>query len=157
MCAGMVVVNLPVRDPIASGDFYRALGFDIDEEYCEEEAVAVRLAPAVVVMLLSRERFGEFVGPGLAGRVPTPSLTSLGVPSRALVDALHDTALAHGGSSRSFVTQGPLYARSFADPDGHVWEVLHMADDAAARDVAEPPDAPGGDVAFGTPGARGAT
>jgi predicted lactoylglutathione lyase len=22
--------------------------------------------------------------------------------------------------------QGPMYGHSFADPDGHVWEVLHM-------------------------------
>ena len=22
--------------------------------------------------------------------------------------------------------EGPMYGSSFADPDGHVWEVLHM-------------------------------
>jgi predicted lactoylglutathione lyase len=22
--------------------------------------------------------------------------------------------------------QGPMYGHSFTDPDGHVWEVLHM-------------------------------
>lgn len=123
----MIVLNLPVRDVIASADFYRALGFGVDEEFCAEEAVSVRLAPTVLLMLLSHERYGDFVGPGaLAGREPSPALTSLSAASRADVDALADRALLAGAAPRALVAEGPLYGRSFADPDGHVWEVIHM-------------------------------
>ena len=140
----MIVVNLPVRDLLASADFYRGLGLAVDEDFCEEEAVGVALAPTVVVMLLSLRRFGEFVGVAdLGARPPTPALTSLAARSRAQVDELADRALLHGGTPRSFVAQGPMYGRSFADPDGHVWEVIHVpvpcgpepADDAGGSHV----------------------
>jgi len=127
----MVVVNLPVRDLPASADFYRALGFAVDEDFCETEAVSVRVAPGVVAMLLSRERFAAFLGPdGLRGRPPTPALTSLAAGSRAEVDDVVDAALRHGGSPRAFVAEGALYGRSFADPDGHVWELICVPDGA---------------------------
>lgn len=123
----MLVVNLPVRDVIASAEFYRGLGFTVDEEFCEEEAVSVRVSPSVVVMLLSRDRFAEFTGIDAARlRRPTPALISLSAGGRAEVDALFERAIGHGGARRAFVAQGPLYGRSFADPDGHVWEALHM-------------------------------
>lgn len=127
----MLVVSLPVRDVIASADFYRGLGFAVDEDFCEDEAASVRVAPSVIVMLLSRSRFAEFVGAdATALHQPTPALTSLSAVSRAEVDALFESAIGHGGSRRTFVAQGSLYGRSFADPDGHVWEVIHMDEPA---------------------------
>ena len=41
---------------------------------------------------------------------------------------LVSTALAHGGKPwLDKMSQGPVYGHSFTDPDGHVWEVLHVA------------------------------
>lgn len=128
----MVIVNLPVRDLLAAADFYRRLGFAVDEEFCDVEAVSVRVADSVLVMLLSFERYAGFLGPGDDGR-PTPpddvrpqSLTSLSTASAAEVEDIYARALAAGGSPRAFVEQGPVHGRSFADPDGHVWELIHL-------------------------------
>ena len=42
------------------------------------------------------------------------------------------TALANGGKPwKDKVAEGPMYGHSFTDPDGHVWEAMHM-DMAAA-------------------------
>ena len=30
------------------------------------------------------------------------------------------------GHWKDLMAEGPMYGHSFADPDGHVWEVLHM-------------------------------
>jgi predicted lactoylglutathione lyase len=50
-----------------------------------------------------------------------------GVESRQRVDELVDTALATGGSpANDPMEQGPMYGRSFQDPDGHHWEVVFM-------------------------------
>ena len=123
----MLVVNLPVRDVIASAEYYRGIGFEVDEDFCEEEAASFQVTRSVVVMLLSHRRFAEFVGRDPAAlRLGTPALTSLSAASRAEVDALVERAMRHGGARRTFVAQGALYGRSFADPDGHVWEVMHM-------------------------------
>lgn len=128
----MVIVNLPVRDLLASADFYRSLGFAVDEEFCEAEAVSVRVSDSVLVMLLSFERYAGFLGADDGGAPTHPadvrpqSLTSVSTATAREVDDIYARALAAGGTSRSFVEQGPVHGRSFADPDGHVWELIHM-------------------------------
>lgn len=128
----MVIVNLPVRDLLVSADFYRHLGFAVDEEYCEVEAVSVRVADSVLVMLLSFARYTDFLGadddasPAPADDVRPRSLTSLSTATAAEVEDIYARALAAGGSPRAFVAQGPVHGRSFADPDGHVWELIHL-------------------------------
>ena len=139
----MVIVNLPVRDLPASADFYRALGFAVDEEFCEAEAISVRVSDSVLVMLLSRERYAAFLGAGPDGAPTRPddvrpqSLTSISTATAAEVEVIHARALAAGGSPRAFVEQGLVHGRSFADPDGHVWELLHL-------DLPDVPVPPGG-------------
>ena len=128
----MVIVNLPVRDLLASAEFYRRLGFAVDEEYCEVEAVSVRVSDSVLVMLLSFERYAGFLGAGddgsptREGDVHAQSLTSVSTASSAEVEEIYERALAAGGSPRSFVEQGLVHGRSFADLDGHVWELIHL-------------------------------
>ena len=128
----MVIVNLPVRDLLASADFYRRLGWAVDEEFCEVEAVSVRVADSVLVMLLSFERYAGFLGadddgaPTRSDEVRAQSLTSISTASAGEAEDIYARALAAGGSPRAFVEQGPVHGRSFADPDGHVWELIHM-------------------------------
>lgn len=146
----MVVVNLPVRDLLAAAEFYRRLGFAVDEEFCEAEAVSVRVSDSVLVMLLSFERYADFLGTADDGARTSPddvrpqSLTSVSTATAAEVEDLFARAVAAGGSARSFVEQGPVHGRSFADPDGHVWELIHLtppdADAASASAEVEGSD-----------------
>jgi uncharacterized protein len=54
-------------------------------------------------------------------------LTALSFESRAKVDQIADKALASGGSPNiDAQDHGWMYARSFQDPDGHIWELLYM-------------------------------
>jgi predicted lactoylglutathione lyase len=54
-------------------------------------------------------------------------INCLSATSRREVDDLIARALTHGGTPwLDKVSDGPMYGHSFADPDGHVWEVLHM-------------------------------
>lgn len=128
----MVIVNLPVRDLLASAEFYRHLGWPVDEEFCEVEAVSVRVSDSVLVMLLSFERYAGFLGADGDGVLADPadirpqSLTSVSTASADEVEQIYARALAAGGSARAFVEQGLVHGRSFADPDGHVWELVHM-------------------------------
>ena len=58
-------------------------------------------------------------------------LNALSASSRAEVDDLVSRAVGAGGVARTPVDQGDLYGHSFADPDGHVWELIHMPMPAA--------------------------
>jgi predicted lactoylglutathione lyase len=86
------------------------------------------VSDTIVVMLLARDRFADFV----TGEVADPAagtsvINCLSAASRAEVDDLVGRALAGGGRPwLDPMSEGPMYGGSFADPDGHVWEVLFM-------------------------------
>lgn len=124
-------VNLPVRDVARSRAFYEGLGWAIDERYGDDAAACVVISPQIRVMLQ--------VGPvwaGSSGSVDdagavTPLLT-LAVDSRFHVDHLAERAVASGGvEAREPADHGSAYSRFLRDPDGHVWEITWMDDDAA--------------------------
>ncbi|HEY2207221.1 MAG TPA: VOC family protein [Pseudonocardia sp.] len=124
----MVFINLPVTDLSASNAFYTGLGFTINPMFSDENTTCVKISEQIWVMLMVRERFQDFV----LGEIADPHKTTqvllcLSAESRAEVDRLVADALANGGSSWQPVQeQGPMYGHSFADPDGHVWEVMYM-------------------------------
>jgi predicted lactoylglutathione lyase len=135
----MIFVNLPVTDLSASRAFYTALGFEINEMFSDDTAVSVVVSDTIVLMLLTRDRFGDFVtGPVGDPRAATTSILCLSAASPDEVDDLVGRALASGGGEwLPRLTEGPMYGHSFTDPDGHVFEVLHM--DLAAVDLSAMP------------------
>jgi uncharacterized protein len=124
----MIFVNLPVSDLAASRAFYTGLGFAVNEMFSDDSAVSIVVSDTIVLMLLTRERFGDFVtGPVGDPRVATTSISCLSADSPQEVDDLVSRALASGGAEwLPRMQEGPMYGHSFTDPDGHVWEILHM-------------------------------
>ncbi|MFC0646304.1 VOC family protein [Cellulomonas phragmiteti] len=123
----MILVSLPVRDVAASRAFYDGLGFPVNEMLSDELSACVVVSGTICVMLLRRDRFATCTQlPVVDARTGTQVLLCLTASSRAEVDALTAHAIAGGGSEpRAPVQSGPTYARTVADPDGHVWEILH--------------------------------
>ena len=124
----MIFVNLPVADVEASKAFYTGLGFPLNPEFCDASTACVVVSDTIVVMALQRDRFADFVaGPVGDPVAATTTINCLSAQSPAEVDALVERALRHGGKPwLDKMVDGPMYGHSFADPDGHVWEVLHM-------------------------------
>ena len=124
----MVFPNLPVKDLQRSRDFFAALGFEFNEQFSDENAACLVLADSVFVMLLTEQRFRDFIKGDIAdAHSATELLLGISAESREEVDELCDKALAAGGSEWTpALEQGPMYERTFQDPDGHVWAVIHM-------------------------------
>lgn len=124
----MIFVNLPVRDLPSARAFYEALGFRIEERSSDEGSAAVVVDENIVVTLMRRDRFADLVA-GEAGdpsRVTT-ALHCLTVGSRDEADDFVTRALAAGGKPwLAARDEESRYTGSFADPDGHVWEVMWM-------------------------------
>ncbi|WP_245821329.1 VOC family protein [Geodermatophilus pulveris] len=126
----MIFVNLPVSDLAAARAFYAGLGFGSDERFSDDRTTSVVVSDAIVVMLLTRDRFADFVPD--ADRVGDPSrsttvLNALSAGSREEADDLLARALASGGKPwMPAQDHGSMYGVSFTDPDGHVWEVVWM-------------------------------
>ncbi|MGY1849318.1 VOC family protein [Blastococcus sp. SYSU DS1021] len=124
----MMFVNLPVQDLPAARRFYEALGFTVNEHSSDDHTAAVVLDDDVALMLRTRERFAEQVA-GEVGdpRTGTTVVHCLTVGSRDEVDALVSRALAAGGVPWLPVREDASGATgSFADPDGHAWEITCM-------------------------------
>jgi uncharacterized protein len=80
------------------------------------------------VMLLAEPFFQTFTGKPIADATKsTEVLLCLSCNSRAEVDTLVAKALAGGGAApRAPQDHGFMYGHGFEDPDGHVWELMHM-------------------------------
>ena len=133
----MVFVNLPVADVARSREFFARVGYAFDERMCNGSALAVELGPNIYAMLLQREYFGQFHDGAAAETGQTEVLTCLSADDREHVDAIVDAAVAAGGRDVRTEDYGGsdfMYGRSYADLDGHIWEIMWM--DAAAAERA---------------------
>ena len=126
--ARQIFVNLPIRDMARTQSFYRALGFDFDPRFTNDQGACCVIAQDIHVMLLVEPFFRGFTHlPVADARETTQVLIALSCEGRAEVDDLVRRALAAGGSAPNPPRDlGFMYQHGFADPDGHLWEVFHM-------------------------------
>jgi predicted lactoylglutathione lyase len=124
----MIFVNLPVRSIEASRQFFGRLGFGFNPQFSDEHVGCMVVDDNIFVMLLEEARFKDFVnGEVCDAHQATEVLTCLSAASREEIDATVRTALEAGGKPwKEPLQEGPMYGWSFQDPDGHVWELIHM-------------------------------
>jgi len=132
---GMIFVNLPVKDLKRSMDFFAKIGFDFNPMFTDEKAACLILGENLHAMLIIEPFFQRFT------RLPIPDtskavelITALSTESPAEVDRIVDLALSAGGAV-AFPFEDPpgMHSRNFKDPDGHVWEFMHMDLSAAGK------------------------
>jgi len=125
-----IYVNLPVKDVQRSRQFFGALGFKFDEQFSNENAACVVFNDNAFAMLLGEPFFRRFIDDEVADPGQgTEVINALSATSREEVDQLMDSALKAGATEhtpREPVEMEQMHVRSFKDPDGHVWEILHM-------------------------------
>ena len=121
-------INLPVTDLGGSITFFTSLGFKFNPKFTDENATCMILNDNSFVMLLTRNFFEKFTKKAVADAAQTTEvLVALMMESRKKVDELVNSALKAGGSSYSDpIDMGYMYQRSFADLDGHQWEIGFM-------------------------------
>lgn len=125
----MIFVNLPVQDIAAATRFYKAIGCEKNEQFSDEKASSMVWSDTITIQLLTREYFATFSPKPVADAHATCQvLLALTCDSRADVDAVSEAAAAAGGTAdvRKAMDMGWMYNRAFADPDGHIFEVLTM-------------------------------
>ncbi len=122
-----IYVNLPIKDTERSRDFWTKLGFSFDENFSNEQALCLILNEGQMYsMLITHELFSTFTDRPIANSSATQVLTAIEVDSREEVDRIVGLALQNGASRyRESADHGWMYYDSFADLDGHQWEVLY--------------------------------
>lgn len=124
----MIFVNLPSTDIPRSRRFYEGLGFTINPQFSNDQALCVVVSDTIFLMILSRDFFASFVTRPVGDPATTAqALVSLSCDDRAGVDAITEAALAHGGTEpRPAQDMGFMYGRAFCDPDGNWFEPVWM-------------------------------
>ena len=124
-----IFVNLPVKDLERSKRFFQALGFSINPQFTDENAACVVVEENVIhVMLLKESFFKTFTPRPIADASrSTEVLVCLSCASDQEVKQLVAKASKNGGNAvREPQDHGFMYQHAFEDPDGHIWELVHM-------------------------------
>ena len=139
----MIFVNLPVADLAKARSFYAALGFVNEPRFTDETAACMVWSDTIFVMILTHEKWKTFTDRPIAAPGTSEVMLCLSCDSREDVDRLSSKAGQAGGVSDINPSQdhGFMASRAFADPDGHVWEVMWMDPAAVSGDVDAPASA----------------
>ena len=124
-----IFVNLPVKDLEKSKEFFLKLGYSFNQQFTDEKAASLVISEHIYAMLITEPFFKTFIpNKEIADTAKTKEvLVALSTNSKQEVDELTNKAIAAGGKQfREPEDHGFMYARSFEDLDGHVWEVIWM-------------------------------
>lgn len=123
-----IFLNLPVKNLPKSMAFFRALGWDFNQQFTDETAASLVISDTIYAMLLTHDKFLEFTDKAIPDTSKTAQvLIALSVESKDAVHKLADAALKAGAREpRPVSDHGFMITRAFEDLDGHVWEVFYM-------------------------------
>ena len=121
-------VNLPVKDLKKTVEFFSSLGFSFNATFTDDNAACMVINDSTSVMLLVESYFATFTRKPVAdATAATETLLALSVDSRDEVEAFVEKAVSLGGKEYADPRDyGFMCQRSFADLDGHQWEVFFM-------------------------------
>ncbi|RYY65109.1 MAG: glyoxalase/bleomycin resistance/extradiol dioxygenase family protein [Chitinophagaceae bacterium] len=134
--ATKIFINLPVRDLQRSMDFFTHLGFSFNPQFTDNKAACLVLGDNIFAMLLTHPFFQGFTKKAIAdATTSTEALICIDAESREAVDTMVRRAGEAGGSLYDEPRDhGWMYQHSFADPDGHQWEIAYM-NEAALQEM----------------------
>ena len=130
--ATKIFVNLPVKDLPKSKEFFGKLGFSFNPQLTDDKAACLVIGDNIFAMLLTEPFFKTFTKKDIAdASTSTEAIIALDAQSKQQVDEMVKKAIDAGGSIyRDAEDHGWMYGKSFADLDGHQWEILYMDDTA---------------------------
>lgn len=126
--AKQIFINLPVKDLRKSISFFKKLGFKFNPQFTDDKAAFMIIGENIYSMLLLEKFFKTFTNKKIAdAKKTTEVLIAIDAESKKGVDDMIKKAVEAGGSTyRNPQDNGWMYGHSFADLDGHQWEVLYM-------------------------------
>ena len=124
----MIFVNLPVTDIAKATTFYESIGLTKNPQFSDDTSACMVMSDTISVMLMTHAKWGTFTSRPIAPATSSEVMLAVTCDSRESVDAMNHAAVENGGTSDINPVQdlGFMFNRSFADPDGHVWEAVWM-------------------------------
>ncbi len=126
--ASKIFLNLAVKDLKKSIDFFTTLGFSFNPQFTDASATCMIIGENIFAMLVTEQRFKDFTKKEICNaHKNTEVLIAIDVDNREKVDEMVKIAVGAGGSIyMEPQDHGWMYGHSFADLDGHQWEIMYM-------------------------------
>ena len=126
--ATRVFINLPVKDLDKSVSFFTELGYRFSPQFTDEKATCMIISDNIFAMLLTESYFKTFTRKQVAdAKTSTEVLIALDTNSRNEVQQMVAKAKELGATIYAEPQDhGWMYQHSFADLDGHQWELVYM-------------------------------
>lgn len=123
-----VFINLIVNNLKSSLAFFEKLGFQIETAFTNNDAAGLRVNESIFVMLHTPNSIKNYTHKSLVdSHSSTETLIALQQKNKEDVDTLLDRAIQAGAKEyRQPEDHGFMFARSFEDIDGHIWEAFWM-------------------------------
>ena len=123
-----IFINLPVKNLKKSMTFFSNLGFTFNMQFTDDKAACLVIGENIYAMLLLEKFFKTFTNKEICNaKKNTEVLIAIDVENKNAVDEMIRKAVESGGSTyRNPQDHGWMYGHSFADLDGHQWEVLFI-------------------------------
>lgn len=123
-----VFINLPVKDPEKSMEFYIKMGFTVNPQFSDDSGKCLVWSENIFVMILNHDKFKSFATKPLADtKNNLAGLFSLSVESVEKVNEIVDNAVKAGGlEPKPMQDYGFMQMRNVEDFDGHTWEIFYM-------------------------------
>ncbi|RKS14673.1 VOC family protein [Flavobacterium sp. 120] len=133
--ASKIFINLAVKDLKKSIDFFTTLGFSFNPQFTDEQATCMILGEHIFAMLVTEQRFKDFTKKEICNaNKNTEVLLAMDAESKEKVDEMVKKAVDAGGSIyMEPQDHGWMYGHSFADLDGHQWEIFYMDESAIPK------------------------
>ncbi len=125
-----IFVNMHVKDLAKSKAFFEQIGYSFNPQFSDENAACLVISDTIYCMLLTTGHMERFIPKGKSiadATTTTETLLALSCDSKDAVNRIYDKAIVAGATEcRPAEDHGSMYARSFNDLDGHIWEVFWM-------------------------------
>lgn len=126
--ATKIFINLPVKDLDKSKSFFEGLGFSFNPQFSDDKAACMVISDFIFAMLLTEPYFKTFTKKEICdAKKSTEVLIALDASSRQEVEKMVNKARELGANIYAEpADHGWMYQHSFADLDGHQWELAYM-------------------------------
>lgn len=126
--AKQIFINLAVKDPQKSMNFYSALGFTNNPQFSDDNGKCMVWSENIYVMIMTHEKFASFATKPIANtKSHLAGLFSLSVDSVDVVNSMLENGLKAGGTEPHDMRSNDfMQLRSIEDFDGHTWEIFHL-------------------------------
>ena len=123
-----IFINLPVKDVLASMEFYQQLGFTVNPLFTFDDQKCMVWSEQIFVMLQTLEMFKSGNKKEIADpRKNTIATFTLPVDSLDIMNELMEKGLKAGGTeSIPMIDEGFMQVRNIEDLDGHNWGIIYL-------------------------------